>query len=461
MRIILFTITLLATIPAAFSQDSLNVSLLYHWEDPSLPSSWIWDNTYNEVWGVVQDNREYAIIGSTMGTHIFDVTDPVNSHMVDFVPGAAQGSDIIHRDYDDYNGFLYAVSDEGLSTVQIMDLSYLPDSVSVVYDSNDLMSRAHNIFIDSANARLYSCGVSGTNSQAHIEIYDISNPASPVELASHNTLYYYHDCYVRDNLVFGHNGMDGMFVHDFTDPLNPVLEGFLLNYPDRDYNHSGWADDDMDYYYLADESWGMAIKALDIQDLTDIHWVDTFSSEVSSESVPHNLIVKGDYLHVSYYHDGYYIFDISDRENPTIAGYYDTYTTPGHNSYEGNWGVYPFLPSGIILASDMQSGLFIFDASAAMTVGISNDETQAERFQIAPNPFSERLSMRALASQNEAYTVEMTDLQGKQILKTELKASAGQQIDLQIPYDLDAGIYFLRISNDRYLQVAKISKIDR
>jgi choice-of-anchor B domain-containing protein len=461
MRIILLTLTLLATIPAAFSQSSLNVNLLYHWEDPSLPSSSAWNNTYNEIWGVVVDNREYAIIGSTNGTHIFDVTDPANTVVVDFVPGAHQGPDIIHRDYDDYEGYLYAVSDEGLSTLQIMDLSYLPDSVSVVYESDELLVRSHNIFIDSANARLYACGVTNTSSQAHIEVYDISNPIAPVELASHDNLFYFHDCYVRDNLVFGHNGNDGMFVYDFTDAVNPTMEGWIINYPDRDYNHSGWADEEMEHYYLADENYGMALKVLDINDLTDINWVDTFSSELSSQSVAHNLIVNGDYLHVSYYHDGYYVFDISDRDNPVISGYYDTYSTPGYSSFEGNWGVYPFLPSGIVLASDMQSGLYVFDASAALGVDDAQQVANTELFHVTPNPFNERLSMRALRSSDEAYSVEMTDIQGKQVLRTEIKASSGQQVELQIPYDLGAGIYFLKISNDRYLQTAKISKIDQ
>ena len=58
------------------AQDSLNCSLLFHWDDEDLIGSFAYDNTYNEIWGVAQDDREYAIIGSTAGTHIFDVTNP-------------------------------------------------------------------------------------------------------------------------------------------------------------------------------------------------------------------------------------------------------------------------------------------------------------------------------------------------------------------------------------------------
>ena len=64
------------------------------------------DNAYNEVWGYARDGKEYAIIGSTMGTHIFDVTDAVNSHEVVFIPGRVQGPSLIHRDFHDYDQYL-------------------------------------------------------------------------------------------------------------------------------------------------------------------------------------------------------------------------------------------------------------------------------------------------------------------------------------------------------------------
>ncbi|MFQ5335697.1 MAG: hypothetical protein ACE5DN_06450 [Flavobacteriales bacterium] len=159
-NVLAIAITVAAFITAR-AQDSLNVHLLYHWNDTTLVGSNAYNNTYNEVWGFVQGGREYAVIGSTMGTHIFDVTDPINTTLVDFVPGAVQGGTIVHRDFHDYNGYLYTASDEGASTLQILDLSYLPDSVHKVYDSPAIFSRAHNIFIDTSSAHLYQCGGNG------------------------------------------------------------------------------------------------------------------------------------------------------------------------------------------------------------------------------------------------------------------------------------------------------------
>ena len=72
---------------SALAQDSLNISKLSDWKDESITSSSLYDNTYNEVWGYASNGREYAIIGSSRGTHFFDITNPSSPVMVDFVEG--------------------------------------------------------------------------------------------------------------------------------------------------------------------------------------------------------------------------------------------------------------------------------------------------------------------------------------------------------------------------------------
>ena len=54
-------------------------SLLYNWQDTTLSGSWAYNNTYNECWGVEINGSEIAIIGSTAGTHFFDITNPANT----------------------------------------------------------------------------------------------------------------------------------------------------------------------------------------------------------------------------------------------------------------------------------------------------------------------------------------------------------------------------------------------
>ena len=143
------------TLATFFVSAQQNATLLYNWQDTSLVGSWAYDNVYNECWGLYVNNREIAIIGSTEGTHFFDITDPTSVSQIGFVVGGYTGAGVIHRDYHDYQGYLYAVCDEGnSSTLQIIDISNLPNSINIVYDSNDLFTKAHNIFIDTAHIAL-------------------------------------------------------------------------------------------------------------------------------------------------------------------------------------------------------------------------------------------------------------------------------------------------------------------
>jgi hypothetical protein len=63
---------------------------------------------------------------------------------------------------------------------------------------------------------------------------------------------------------------------------------------------------------------------------------------------------------MSYYVDGTRVLDISDPTNPVEVGYFDTSDLTG--LYDGNWGTYAYLPSGYIISSDRNNGLFIFES---------------------------------------------------------------------------------------------------
>ena len=65
-----------------------------------------------------------------------------------------------------------------------------------------------------------------------------------------------------------------------------------------------------------------------------------------------------DYLIVSYYTDGCIIVDASRPSNLVEVGNFDTFLRPDLG-FNGVWGVYPFLPSKTILATDRDNGLFV------------------------------------------------------------------------------------------------------
>ena len=316
LNIILFTY---------FVNAQQTATLLYNWQDTSLVGSWAYNNIYNECWGLYINDKEIAVIGSTEGTHFFDVSNPASSSEIAFVAGAYTGAGVIHRDYHDYQGYLYAVCDEGnTSTLQIIDISNLPNSINTVYDSNNLFTKAHNIFIDTATGKMYACA-----SNSAMDVYDLQNPTSPQLIYSYNNVGHVHDAFVRNDSAYLNCGNEGLRIFDFSNVNQlgdqPLLLGSLTSYPDAGYNHSGWLSDDGKTYIMQDENHGYDVKILDVSDVSNISVLSTFNSGVNSQSMAHNGIIKGDNAYIPYYHDGIRVFDISDPSNPIQTWKYDTY----------------------------------------------------------------------------------------------------------------------------------------
>ncbi len=450
----LVTLFLLAFLSLLFhptkGQDSANISLLDHWEDTTLSSSTIYNNTYNEVWGFVHDSTEYAVIGSTMGTHIFEVSDPENIQQVDFVPGADQGSSIIHRDFHDHQGYLYMVSDEGSSTLQIADLSPLPDSVKLVYDSDSLLKNAHNIFIDSSSSRLYACGAKTKyNSAVDLMILDISDPNVPDHLRDYENTHYFHDIFVRNDTAYGNHGTyAGLIVYDMSDFNNVDVIGTLPSYTDQGYNHSGWLSPSGDHYVMADETHGMRMKLLNVEDLSNIQEESLFLSQVDSNSIAHNPIIHDEHIFVGHYHDGVYIWNMGDPQNPVLTGFYDTYPPNDHDSYRGNWGVYPFLPSGILLASDMQSGLYVLDVDSAMSsVGLKERAPLNRSLQVWPNPAQKQIHFSTRSSLDGPVRARILDLRGR-VLKSKEWSEAPEEMRMELDGS-KSGLHFLELQSSK------------
>ena len=473
MKNLIFTTVFFLCFSSLFSQVE-QATLLGTWQGDNIFGSAVFDNAYNEIWGVAVNNREFAVIGSTEGTHFIDVTDPSNPEEVQFVEGAVTGPSIIHRDYHDNGCFLNAVADEpgsinatNKSTLQIIDIRNLPNSVEVVYDSDELIFRSHNIFIDEPNNRLYACIANGTADPGFsaMRIFDISDPFNPEFLATHNSLeglsiQQVHDGYFLDHIGYLNLGPNGFAIADFTDPVNPILMGTMDNYIDQGYNHSGWLDQSGIYYYMADENHGLRLKVVKVDDPTDIEVVGFFDADSpAATSIPHNQVVACDYLYVSYYYDGLQVYDISDPANPVRIAEYDTSNEPDGNNFKGAWGVYPFLPSGNILISDMQEGLFVFEAideSACAqrrqicegVLSSTNHLAHDPGFTISPNPTEGLVTLSFDNSEeNKLHDIILHDITGRQIMNLSDQLIQGDY-SLQLPHGIAKGIYMLTLQGE-------------
>ena len=73
----------------------------------------------------------------------------------------------------------------------------------------------------------------------------------------------------------------------------------------------------------------------------------------------HNAHVKGSDLYLSNYTEGIRLLDLEDPAHPAEFGWADSYPGPS-GGYGGVWEVCPFFPSGTVIASDMQTGLYVY-----------------------------------------------------------------------------------------------------
>lgn len=337
---------------SGFSQDAKNVVLLDHWFDSSVTLA-IEDARLSDVWGFYVQGQPYAVAGTTDGVSVFQIEEG-KLKLVDAKAGAFQNVTVVHRDIKTYGNYLYAVGDEGTATLQIFDLSYLPDSISKVYDSNALFSICHNIFIDTLNAKLYACGANNIG----MKVLDISVPTAPVLLHNFTDVNYVHDCYVRNDTAYLNCGPDGLWVYDFSGTV-PIQLGILDFYADQGYNHSGWLSPNGQLYAFCDETEGTKIKLCEIGDLSVIKVDEAFATRGFQEYMPHNIYLTDELAFVAYYNKGFRIFDLKTKPIEEV-GHYDTFFQETEYKLNGAWGVYVFEKEEMILLSDRQNGLYLF-----------------------------------------------------------------------------------------------------
>ena len=349
---------------SSLAQDSLNMYRMGVWDIDTLP--WRAGGAYNDIWGYASGGREYAILGSIEKIHFIDVTNPANPVEIAAMGG---GYPSIWRDFKTYSHYAYAVADEGSEGLRIFDLSNLPTSVSQIYQSTTWFDEAHNIYIDEGQGKLYVAG-SDAPGIVDLQIFDLTaDPEDPTLLANVNLPgNYIHDIHVVEDTAFVSHGNTGLYVYDMSTPTSPNLLNTLTSYPEEGYNHSSWLNKTKDYLVFCDETKDTGVKIMNVTDLSNLEVPNNqvFRSQLlapfHTNSVAHNPFIENDTLYVAYYHDGLQVFDISNPSNVFRIGYYDTVpTNTNYNGWYGAWGVYPYLPSGNIIVSDILNGLQIIN----------------------------------------------------------------------------------------------------
>jgi choice-of-anchor B domain-containing protein len=428
----------------AFSQTA-QLTFASSWKIDSL------NDEFKDIWGYHANGREYAITGTSRHIFFLDVTDPFTPDLiVTFEPGLNTPT----RDFKTYKDRAYAVSGGGGNQegLIIFDLSKLPFEVTKTYQSTDLVPSTHNFFIDEETGRLYT-----TNGH----VLDLSQtPDNPVLLAEISEIRG-HDLFVRNDFAYVSKGHSGYYIYDVADLNNPKL---LAQLQTNGYNHSSWLTEDNRYAIFAEESFGLPLGVMDLQRMedNDLEIISLFKEPLLAPDyenvVAHNPFVRENFLFVSYYEDGVVVFDISDIEKPKRIAYYDTYPdNTTYTGFKGCWGVYPFLPSGTIIASDQTYGLFVFQFD-----GFKNEPALRPEVDIncllSPNPADDEISVWLSEPFGENETqLKVYNAAGQAVMSKALNQRQAKFEFLPVR-QLPSGLYWLEIQASTGRKLCKFVK---
>lgn len=347
--------------------QSLGTELLGHFDLSDSETQYI----YNDVWGYsAPDGTELAILGSTVGTHFVDVTDPGAPVQVAYVPGGVS----VWRDMKTYGHYAYSVNETG-GGIQVVDLSdaHAPRLVNAL---NAPVATAHNIFVDEEAGTLWVVGANASTPR-NVFVYALEPDPSSPELITDWDGVYLHDVYVRDGIAYGAALYSGeLWILDARDL--PAIEVLARVPTPSGKAHNTWLTDDGRYCLTTDETGGGHIGVFDVTELAAPRLVAEWANPDGPRTIVHNVFVRGSYAYVSWYTAGLQILDLTNPELPTRAGYYDTH--PGTSgSFDGAWGAYPFARSGHVYVSDISTGLYVvaFDAARSRLRGRVEDERGA------------------------------------------------------------------------------------
>ena len=351
MKKLFFTLLLLFPIITS-AQSSWNMNLLGTYDYPTTKG--------NDIWGWVDaSENEFAIVGLRNGVSCVNVTNPSAPFEEFFIADIYS----IWRDVKTYGNYAYVTteSDVGLLIIDLTDMTggtfwHVTDFTNPITGNVLHWEAAHDLYIDE-NGIAYIFGASNPpgfpappNGAIFLDV--ATNPTSPTHLGQWNEQYI-HDAMVRgDTMYAGCIYAGKVFIVDVSNKTNPATLGSATT-PNA-FTHNAWVSDDGNHVFTTDEQSDAYLGAFDISNVNNIQEVDRVQSNPGSNSIPHNTFVDGNFLITSYYRDGTTVHDITHPNYMIEVAYYDSYAGSG-SGYDGCWGTYPYLPSGNIISSDINS----------------------------------------------------------------------------------------------------------
>lgn len=331
----------------------------------------------NDIWGWadVDTGGEYAIMGMSNGTAFVDVSNPENPAFLGRLPTRTVES--AWRDIKVYRNHAYVVADNaGAHGMQVFDLGRLRGLAGSREFAADMVygdfEHAHNLAINEETG--YAYAVSTETCGGGLHMVDIGTPINPMFAGCHAPEGRTHDthCVVYRGPDAEHRGREicvssnenHVEVVDVTDKSAPLTLS-TSTYPNLAYVHQGWLTEDHAFFLLGDEldesGLGLTTRT-HVFDVSDLEAPERlYAHDLGTRATDHNLYVLGDRLFEANYTSGLRVLELGDLARGEIEeiAWFDTYPMSDGAILDGAWSVYPFLPSGTVVVSDISNGLFI------------------------------------------------------------------------------------------------------
>lgn len=419
---------------------------------------------YSAVWGYTAPNgREYAILGCPQGTSFVDVTDSANIREVGFLAGPSSS----WREMKTYSHYAYIVSEATNSGVQIVDLQYLPDSIRFV---KKFTAAGHSTThtISQSGPYLYLSGANNSFVQnGGIVIFDLTNdPENPVVRGKWTT-YYVHDCRVENDTIWAANINDGrVSIINAQNKNSMSTVHSFINLPGSG-PHNTALSTNRRRLFVTDEI-GTApfrLKVWNVENRANPVYITAWQPTGITTSIIHNIETYGNYGIIGHYSAGVRIINISNPDNPVEIAWYDTYPQNNAQSYNGCWGVY-MLPSGKIIASDRQTGLYVLkttfpltDITSGVNGSIPDGYLLKQNF---PNPFNPSTKISFEIPVNSQVSLRIYSMEGKELatLINDRRDAGRYEVSFDAgKYGLASGTYLYRITAGEFSQSKKMTLV--
>jgi choice-of-anchor B domain-containing protein len=468
-KFLLILVTFLSTFSTAQTYPSYNLSLVGMISPNTFTSVVNNDNRrYSGCWGWKHpgNNKEFAIVGGSHGTYFIDISTPASPSVSAFVGGKINCT---WREMKTYGNYCYIVSDDAApNTFQIIDMTSLPSTVTVVHNGTSYFEKGHTIFIDGDRMYIGSVTYTAGHSPAYssMDVYSLATPTAPTLLRrlsqDYSVTTTVHDMFVKNDTIFASCGSQGLNIYAWRNSVQTFTQlGSYTNYDGGNYNHSSWITANNKYLVFCDEvPAAKPIRLVDVQNMSNVQPMATFNPHPGT--TPHNPYVLGDnFAFVACYQDGLNVYNITAPATPFHVAFFDSYPQGGDNTgnysttpYRGNWGAYPYLPSGLVICVDMQNGVFILDPAAAFTSnGISpNINTELAELNVYPNPVADKLAVSF--NSNKACSLTLTNMLGEVVYSKNYDNTINEFIMVN---DFANGTYLAELTSDTKHLTKKIT----